>query len=37
MKNKRKQKLRFAIFFLAFHTGIIAWIMSGIMTSTTLN
>lgn len=37
MRKKTKQKIRFAIFSLAFHIGIIAWIMSGIMTSTTLN
>lgn len=37
MKKKTKQKIRFAIFVTTFHLGIIAWIISGIMTSTTLN
>lgn len=37
MNKKIKQKIRFAIFFITFHLGIIAWIMSGIMTSTILN
>jgi uncharacterized protein with PQ loop repeat len=37
MKKKTKQKIRFAIFITIFHLGIIAWLMSGIMTATTLN
>lgn len=37
MKKKTKQKIRFAIFVVAFHFGIIAWLMSGIMTASTLN
>lgn len=37
MKKKTKQKIRFAIFITIFHLGIIAWLMSGIMTASTLN
>lgn len=36
MKKKTKQKIRFALFFMTFHLSIILWLMSGIMTSTTL-
>lgn len=37
MKKKTKQKIRFAIFITIFYTGMIAWIIAGIMTASTLN
>lgn len=37
MKKKTKQKIRFALFVTTFHLSIILWLVSGIMTATTLN
>lgn len=36
MKKKTRQKIRFALFFTTFHLSIILWLMSGIITATTL-